>query len=44
MPDKTWKSVERRVAAFLGGHRTGCTGQATPDIVDVPFLAIDVDE
>jgi len=28
----TWKAVERKVAARLGGQRVGCTGEATPDV------------
>lgn len=44
MTDKLWKSVERRVAAFLGGIRVPITGRqrgATPD-VEHPFFSIEV--
>ena len=39
MPDKTWK---RDVAKYLGGRRGGCTGEASPDVVDIPGLAVEV--
>ena len=41
MPDKTWKRIERGIAALLGGRRVGCTGQATPD-VEAPGLVAEV--
>ena len=31
MPNAAWKSVERRVCAFLGCVRTGPTGDSGPD-------------
>jgi len=42
--DKTWKSVERRVAAYLGGERVPVTGRqrgSAPDISH-PTLSIEV--
>ena len=35
MPDKTWKSVERRYASIFGGERGGPTGEV--DIVHPTF-------
>ncbi|MBC7223442.1 MAG: hypothetical protein H5T59_04070 [Anaerolineae bacterium] len=32
MPNTTWKAVERALARRLGGVRTGCTGEAAPDV------------
>ena len=29
----TWKAVERRTAAALGGKRLGATGAANPDVI-----------
>lgn len=29
----TWKAVEKRIAKRLGGHRVGCTGGASPDVI-----------
>ena len=36
----TWKAVERRTAAALGGRRLGATGAANPDVL-APGLAIE---
>jgi len=36
----TWKVVERRTAAALGGHRLGATGAANPDVL-APGLAVE---
>ena len=41
MTDKTWKAVEREIARRLGGHRVGCTGKATVDVVS-DWLTIEV--
>ena len=41
MTDKTWKAVEREIARRLGGHRLGCTGQATADVI-TNSLAVEV--
>jgi len=41
MSDKTWKAVERCIAARLGGKRIGCTGKATADVVN-DWLTIEV--
>jgi len=41
MSDKTWKAVERCIAARLGGKRVGCTGLATADVVN-DWLTIEV--
>ena len=42
MRDETWKRVQRDVAKYLGGRRGGCTGEASPDVVDIPGLAVEV--
>ena len=34
----TWKAVERRTAAALGGRRLGATGRSNPDVL-APGLA-----
>ena len=39
--DKTWKAVERRIAAAHGTTRTGPTGKLGPDAV-TDWLAIQV--
>jgi len=36
----TWKAVERRTAAALGGRRLGATGAANPDVL-TPGLAVE---
>lgn len=41
MADKTWKAVERRIAARLGAERVGCTGKATADVV-TDWLSVEV--
>ena len=41
MPDKTWKAVERRIAAAHGTQRTGPTGRLGPDAV-TEWLVIQV--
>ena len=38
---KSWKQVERAIAARLNGERVGNTGQATPDVLS-DWLAIEV--
>lgn len=40
-PNATWKSVERKVGAALGGKRTGAVGSAGPDVL-TPWLAVQV--
>lgn len=44
MADKLWKSVERRIAKYLGGERVPITGRqrgSAPDISH-PWLSIEV--
>jgi len=41
MEHRTWKTVERRVARTLGGHRVGCSGRDTPDVVS-DWLSVEV--
>lgn len=36
-----WKDLERRVAKLLGGHRVGCTGKATADVLVGDWLAVE---
>jgi hypothetical protein len=36
-----WKDLERRVAKLLGGTRTGCTGEATADVLVGNWLAVE---
>ena len=37
----TWKATERRIATKLDARRVGCTGQATPDVVN-DWLVVEV--
>lgn len=39
MPNTTWKSYERRIAALLGGRRLGATGDDGPDVL-TPTLSV----
>jgi hypothetical protein len=36
-PSSAWKDLERRVAAALGGRRTGPAGAAVSDVVGTPW-------
>lgn len=36
-----WKDLERRVAKLLGGHRVGCTGKATADVLVGESIAVE---
>ena len=38
------KRAERRIAAELGGQRTGNTGRASPDVTAGGFLVVEVKE
>lgn len=41
MPDKTWKAVERRVAAKFHSVRSGPLGKRDTDVLH-PFFAIEI--
>lgn len=43
MPDRLWKSSERKIATLLGGTRAGPVGRRGPDVLH-PHLAIEVKE
>lgn len=42
--DKTWKSIERKVASYFGGTRVPVTGRQRGDVPDIlhPDLSIEV--